>query len=134
MDLKVLLDDLMKELQKVARTNALVGKPFELGNSQLVPLCKLTMGFGTATSDAAGTYVGRDGTLEGAGAGGALSVEPRAFVVIGPDGVPQMLSMRRGKRAVLNKAVEVRPAHENDEHGEPGDSAPALEAGKRTKK
>lgn len=133
MDLKVLLDDLMKELQKVARTNALVGKPFELGNSQLVPLCKLTMGFGTATSDAAGTYVGRDGTLEGAGAGGALSVEPRAFVVIGPDGIPQMLSMRRGKRAVLNKAVEVRPAHENDEHGGPSDSAPALEPAKRTK-
>lgn len=125
MELKVLLDDLMKELQKVTRTNALVGKPFELGNSQLVPLCKLTMGFGTATSDSAGSYVGREGQIEGAGAGGGLSVEPRAFVVIGPDGVPQMLSMRRGKRAVLNKAVEVRPAHENEEHGD--ESAPQLE-------
>ena len=58
MELKTLLDDLMKELQKVSRTSALVGKPFELGNSQLVPLCKLTMGFATGTSDAAGTYVG----------------------------------------------------------------------------
>ena len=110
MELKTLLDDLMTELQKVSRTSTLVGKPFTLGKSQLIPLCKLTMGFGTATSDAAGTYVGRDGNVEGAGAGGGLAVEPRAFVVIGPDGVPQMLSMRRGKRAVLNRAVEVRPA------------------------
>src|SRR5579872_7047707 len=114
MELKTLLDDLMEELQKVSRTSALVGKPFTLGNSQLVPLCRLTMGFGTGTSDAAGSYVGRDGTIEGAGAGGALSVEPRAFVVIGPDGTPQLLSMRRGKRAVLQRAVEVGPANAGD--------------------
>ena len=107
MELKTLLDDLMLELQKVSRTSTLVGKPFTLGKTQLIPLCRLTMGFGSGTTDATGSYVGRDGTIEGAGAGGALAVEPRAFVVIGPDGVPQMLSMRRGKRAVLQHAIEV---------------------------
>jgi uncharacterized spore protein YtfJ len=109
MHLKDLLDELMKELHKVSRTSALVGEPLELGDVQLVPLCRLTMGFGTGTTDAAGRAVGRGGAIEGAGAGGALAVEPRAFVVVGPDGVPQMLSMRRGKRAVLQHAVEVRP-------------------------
>jgi uncharacterized spore protein YtfJ len=116
MPLKDLLDDLMKELQKVSRTSALVGKPLELGDVQLVPLCRLTMGFGTGTSDAAGRAIGRGGALEGAGAGGGLAVEPRAFVVIGPDGVPQMLSMRHGKRAVLQHAVEVRPQPPNGAH------------------
>jgi uncharacterized spore protein YtfJ len=119
MELKALLDDLMLELQKVSKTSALVGKPIVLGNSRLIPLCKLTMGFGTGTSDAAGTYVGRDGTIEGAGAGGALSVEPRAFVVIGPDGVPQMLSMRRGRKAVLQHAVEVKAALPAESAAEP---------------
>jgi uncharacterized spore protein YtfJ len=109
MDLKDLLEGLMTELRKVAKTNALVGKPFDLGGSHLVPLSKLTMGFGAGATDAAGTTAaGRDGAVEGAGAGGALSVEPRAFVVIGPDGKPQMLSMRRGS-AVLTHAVEVKP-------------------------
>ena len=114
--LKDLLDDLMKELHKVSRTSALVGQPLTMGEVQLVPLCRLTMGFGTGTSDAAGKAVGRGGALEGAGAGGALAVEPRAFVVVGPDGVPQMLSMRRGKRAVLQHAVEVRPPKVNGHH------------------
>src|SRR5580692_10076216 len=109
MNLKDLLDDLMKELHKVSRTSALVGAPLEMGEVQLVPLCRLTMGFGTATTDAAGKALGRGGALEGAGAGGALALEPRAFVVVGPDGVPQMLSIRHGKRAVLQHAVEVRP-------------------------
>jgi uncharacterized spore protein YtfJ len=112
--LKTLLDDLMQELHKVSRTSALVGAPLTMGETQLIPLCRLTMGFGTGTSDAAGKALGRGGALEGAGAGGALAVEPRAFVVVGPDGVPQMLSMRRGKRAVLQRAVEVRPQDPND--------------------
>jgi uncharacterized spore protein YtfJ len=118
MNLKDLLDDLMKELHKVSRTSALVGAPLEMGEVQLVPLCRLTMGFGTATTDAAGKALGRGGALEGAGAGGALALEPRAFVVVGPDGVPQMLSMRRGGRAVLQHAVEVRPPVARARHDE----------------
>ena len=62
----------MKELHKVSRTSALVGAPLTMGEVQLVPLCRLTMGFGTGTSDAAGKALGRGGALEGAGAGGAL--------------------------------------------------------------
>jgi len=38
--------------------------------------------------------------------------------VIGPDGVPQMLSMKRGGRAVLQHAVEVRPAALRGKNGE----------------
>jgi uncharacterized spore protein YtfJ len=110
MKLEDLLDDLMKELHKVSRSSALVGAPITLGDAQLVPLCRLTMGFGTGTTDAAGRALGRGGALEGAGAGGAIAVEPRAFVIVGADGVPQMLSMRRGKKAVLQHAVEVRAA------------------------
>jgi uncharacterized spore protein YtfJ len=116
MELKELLGELMEELHKVSRTSALVGKPFVLGNTRMVPLCKLTLGFGTGVSDASGRGAGRDGNIEAAGAGGALSVEPRAFVVIGPDGVPRMLSMRRGKRAVMQHAIEVGPnAADSDE-------------------
>lgn len=113
MHLKDLLDELMTELHKVSRSSALVGAPLSLGETQLLPLCRLTMGFGTGTTDAAGKALGRGGALEGAGAGGALAVEPRAFVVIGPAGVPQLLSIRHGKRAVLRQAVEVRPPSKN---------------------
>lgn len=114
MELKELLDDLMGELQKVAKTGALVGKPLVMGKAHMVPLCRLTMGFGTGTSDANGQAIGRDGSLDAAGAGGALSVEPRAFVVVPPDGVPQMLSMRKGKRVVLQRAVELAPKDQGD--------------------
>jgi uncharacterized spore protein YtfJ len=115
MELKSLVDELMQELHKVSRSSTLVGKPIVLGKSRMVPLCKLTLGFGTGVSDASGAGAGRGGALEAAGAGGALAVEPRAFVVIGPDGVPRMLSMRRGGRAVLQHAVELAPAEPSEE-------------------
>ncbi len=36
-----------------------------------------------------------------------IVVEPRAFVVVGEDGVPQMLALQRGKTAVLRKGVQI---------------------------
>jgi uncharacterized spore protein YtfJ len=109
MELNALLDDLMTELKKVAQAGALVGKPFKLGSCHMVPLSRMTMGFGTGTTDAAGASLGRGGEGEGAGAGGALSVEPRAFVIVDADGNAQMLSMRNGKRAVLQHPVDLLP-------------------------
>ena len=37
-------------------------------------------------------------------------VEPRAFVVVGEDGVPHMLALHRGKTAVLRKGIQILPA------------------------
>lgn len=107
MELKELLDGLMKELQQIANSASIIGEPVELRTSHMVPLLKVTIGFGTGTSDVAGARGARDGSVAGGGAGGAMTVEPKAFVVVGPDGIPQMLSMKRGRRAVLQHAVEV---------------------------
>lgn len=110
MELKELLDGLMQELNKVSNSASIIGEPIQLQTSHMVPLLRVTIGFGTGTSDANGARGARDGSLAGGGAGGAMSVEPKAFVVVGPDGIPQMLSMKRGRRAVLQHAVEV-PGH-----------------------
>ena len=45
----------------------------------------------------------------GNGAGGGIAVEPRAFVVVGKQGTAQMLSVRKGAKAILQKAVDVLP-------------------------
>ena len=45
--------------------------------------------------------------------GGALVVEPKAFVVVGEDGIPHMLALKRGKTAVIRHGVEIGPADGN---------------------
>ncbi len=120
MELENLLDGLMQEVRKVVTTTTMIGQPLKVGTTHMVPLVKLSIGFGTALSQANGTTAGRDGKLEAGGAGGSISVEPRAFVIAGGDGLPHLVSLRRGKHGVLQKALELRQRPER----------PAVEAGK----
>ncbi len=82
----------------------------------VLPLARISIGFGTAI----GSLVGKSkhgGQESGAGAqaggaGGAVVVEPRAFVVVGEDGVPHMLALANGKQAVVRRGVQILPAAE----------------------
>jgi len=87
----------------------MVGKPMSFTDSAVVPLCKISMGFGTGSGDVSGEASKRGAALDVGGAGGGLSVEPRAFVVVGKGGHAQMLSVRRGAKAILQRAIDVLP-------------------------
>lgn len=111
MELNELLKGLMGELQKISRSESVVGKPLRFGDAALVPLCRVSLGFGTGTTDLSGSggSAGKqDGSFEAGGAAGGLTVEPRAFVVVANDGVPQLLAFKSGT-ASLQQAVEIGP-------------------------
>ena len=38
-------------------------------------------------------------------------VEPRAFVVVGEDGLVHMLALKHGKSAVVRRGIEILPEH-----------------------
>jgi uncharacterized spore protein YtfJ len=106
MELNNLLQGLLGELQKISKSESVVGKPLQFGDAHLVPLSRVTVGFGTGTSDLKGSGGAQDGSFEAGGAAGALTVEPRAFVVVASDGVPQLLAMHKGS-ASLQAPVEL---------------------------
>jgi uncharacterized spore protein YtfJ len=97
----------------------------------VLPLSKVSIGFGTAVGGVGGKSsagVG-DADASAGGAGGAVVVEPRAFVVVGEDGVPHMLALQNGKTAVVRRGVRILPEKNGpDELG--GTNVPAL-TGKR---
>jgi uncharacterized spore protein YtfJ len=127
----MLLNDLVKgllgELGKITKSEVVVGNVRDAGQAKVLPLCRVSIGFGTAGADAGGkherTESKRNAGLEGGGAGGALVVEPKAFVVVGPDGVPQMYALHRGKSAVKRRGLEVSQL-------EPTEASPKKLAGK----
>ena len=124
MDLKHLMQELLEELGKVAKADAVVGNVRDAGKAKVLPLAKVSIGFGTAIgsldgkSKATGEESGAD--AQAGGAGGAVVVEPRAFVVVGEDGTPHMLALANGKQAVVRRGVKILPSSE---------SAPALNGG-----
>ncbi|MBK7582184.1 MAG: hypothetical protein IPI67_18505 [Myxococcales bacterium] len=113
MDLNDLLTGLLSELNKVSKSDAVVGKVRDAGKAKVVPLSKISIAFGAGMAGAGGKKDAdekpSDAGIEGGGAGGALVVEPKAFVVVGEDGVPHMLALNKGKHAVLRKGLEILP-------------------------
>ena len=73
----------------------------------MVPLLSVTIGFGAAATDLAGAGDRRGGHIDGGGAGGTMVVTPRAFVVLGADGVPQLIALKDGKAGVVQPAIEL---------------------------
>lgn len=115
--LTTLITGLLDELHTIARSESVVGKPIQFGEAHLAPLSKVTIGFGTGTGDLRGGGRGRDGRFDAGGAAGGLVVEPRGFVVVAKDGIPQLLAMRGGN-ATLKHAVML-PEHEAEDDARP---------------
>jgi uncharacterized spore protein YtfJ len=120
-DLKHLMQELLDELGKVAKADAVVGGVRDAGKSKVLPLAKISIGFGTAIGSLDGKAKRgseeSDAGAQAGGAGGAIVVEPRAFVVVGEDGTPHMLALANGKQAVVRRGVKILP---------PAEPAPAL--------
>jgi uncharacterized spore protein YtfJ len=120
MDLNDLVKGLLTELNKVSKSDAVVGTVRDAGRAKVVPLSKVSIAFGAGLAGMGGKTVreGRagDAGVEGGGAGGALLVEPKAFVVVGEDGVPHMLALKHGKHAVLRHGIEILPDGHSDAH------------------
>jgi uncharacterized spore protein YtfJ len=128
-----LLESLLKELRELSSSGSIVGKPLALGQTHLVPLSRITVGFGAGSAarqkqggSGPGSSAGETGDAQGEAAGGAISVEPRAFVVVGPDGRPAMLTPRKGGLAVLSRGLAVHEEEPVAEDALPEDRTAAL--------
>jgi uncharacterized spore protein YtfJ len=107
MDLTELLNGLMADMKKVSDTASMIGEPLKVGTSHMVPLLSVTIGFGTAATDLSGSGEKRGARIEGGGAGGTMVVTPRAFVVVGGDGIPQLVALKDGKYGEVQKAIKL---------------------------
>ncbi len=82
-----MIQTVLEELRNIAQTEVHVGKPMEVGNAHVIPVSKISMGFG------AGGYGSEGETGQGRGTGGGVSVEPVAFLVVRDDDV-QLLNLQ----------------------------------------
>lgn len=131
MELDDLVKGLLAEVSRVAKSDAVVGQVRDAGDAKVLPLSKVSIAFGAATLGLDGKAkrdaLKGDAGIEGGGVGGAMTVEPKAFVVVGQDGVPHMLALKRGKTAVVRRGLEILPRGEGP--ALPGGAAKALTAG-----
>lgn len=95
---ETLIERVMGELHRIVRTETVVGEPVQAGNVTLIPVSRISFGFGAGGQEGKGQ----------SGTGGGATVEPIAFVVIDAEGKVQILSLK-DKELSLGQLVELVP-------------------------
>jgi uncharacterized spore protein YtfJ len=101
MVIEALVETVLAKLREVAQTETVVGKPITVKNITLVPVSRVSIGFG-----AGGGKQERDGK-GGECTGGGMSIEPLAFVVIRDEKV-ELVSMK-GEDSTIAKVIDLIP-------------------------
>jgi uncharacterized spore protein YtfJ len=106
-----ILKALLTEMRNISSSETVIGAPIQVGDSTIVPVNRLGLGFGIAAGDAKAS---RDEDTEGSvgtkGIGGGVSIHPQAFIVVDGEGRAQILTLEPGKESALARAIELIPA------------------------
>ena len=98
---------LANEVRQIAQTETVIGEPIHAGESTIVPVISVSIGFG-----AGGVHGGQSGTKatgSGGGGGAGISLTPVAFLVVTGDDVrllPIKESAVRGLAASVPRIVD----------------------------
>ncbi len=98
MNLEGMASVLLEKLKGIAQTDTVVGKPIVVEGATLIPVSRVSVGFG---------FGGHSSKAESAGSGGGLSVEPIAFIVVQGENT-KIVSLTREKD-VFGKAMDLVP-------------------------
>ncbi len=98
MNLDAMAAVLLEKLKSIAQTETVVGKPIVVEGMTLIPVSRVSIGFGLG---------GIENKSEMAGSGGGLTVEPIAFIMV-RDGDAKIVSLTRDKD-IFAKAIDLVP-------------------------
>jgi len=98
MSIETLAETLLEKLKVMAQAETVVGKPIQAGSATIIPVTKVSLGFGF------GAHAGK-GELQGSGGGAQL--DPVAFLVIHGDDI-RVLPVNKDS-SLLQKVYELVP-------------------------
>ncbi len=100
-----LLGKITEFIKSEAKTETVVGEPFELGSFKCVPVIKVGMGFGSGGGEGTEAKV-RKG--QGMGAGAGVGIEPIGFLVTKDDEISFLAAGKtRGLAAAFEKVPDL---------------------------
>ena len=82
-----ILKGVVGELKEVARSETIIGEPVTVGDKTVIPIVKISFGFGAG----GGQRDSGKADQYGGGGGGGARIEPAAFIIMDADGVSILL-------------------------------------------
>jgi len=85
---KEILDNILGHVEHLATTKTIIGEPMTVGDKTIIPVMKVTLGFGAGGLDGSGQGKGENNlgvTATGGGGGGGVCISPAGFIFIDGD-------------------------------------------------
>ena len=102
------LRQLAEDMKQFAKTETIFGEPIEIQGSTVIPVCKMSIGYGGGGGEGEGTdEKKRGGKGTGAGAGAGVKIEPAALI-IAKEGEISVVGIR-AKGSKLETLLEMIP-------------------------
>ena len=99
----------MAKIRDMMDANTVIGQPIEAGGVTVIPVCKISIGYGSGGSDFAQKNQKPDNpNAFGGGAGMGVTITPISFLVI-RDGTVRMLSVDQPASTVTDRVIDMVP-------------------------
>ena len=101
-----MLQDTISKIREMVDVNNVIGEPIVVGDITIIPVSKVSVGFGGGGSD----YVKNVGSGEpfGGGVGGGVKVNPICFLIV-KDGNVRMMPVAAPANTTADRIVEMVP-------------------------
>ena len=101
-----MLQDTISKIREMVDVNKVIGEPIVVGDVTIIPVSKVSVGFGGGGSD----YVKNVGSGEpfGGGVGGGVKVNPVCFLIV-KDGNVRMMPVAAPANTTADRIVEMVP-------------------------
>jgi len=97
MTIQDIISEVTKELENIVSAKTVVGEPIVVGEKTLIPITKISVGFGSGGFEDSGTSNSTGSKSPYGGGGGAgAKIEPLAFIVI-DDNKTEILTLKESQ-------------------------------------
>ena len=100
-----MLENTIAKIREMVDVNSVVGEPIVAGDVTIIPVSKVSVGFGGGGSD----FTSKNGKEPfGGGAGGGVKIVPIAFLVV-KEGSVRMIPVATPANTTADRIVEMMP-------------------------
>lgn len=104
-----MMSNTMTKIREMMDANTVIGDPIEVGGVTIIPVCKISMGYGTGGTDFAQKSQKTDHeNAFGGGAGMGVSIIPISFLVI-KDGNVRTISVSQPANTTIDRVIDLVP-------------------------
>ena len=99
-----MLENTIAKIREMVDVNSVIGAPIVTGDTTIIPVSKVSVGFGGGGSDFT-----KNTDAFGGGAGGGIKVTPICFLIVSKDGNVRMMPVPTPANSTADRLVEMVP-------------------------